>query len=126
MAQGFLRSFDKKIVIRSAGTEPDSMVNQKAVIVMKESGIDISNHIPTLVDKYLQEEWDYVITVCDDARETCPLFSGKVKNRIHLSFEDPSHVQGSEEFKMSEFRRIRDSIKDTFYKFYISELKPIL
>ena len=65
---------------------------------MRESGIDISSHTPHLVDQYLNEEWDYVITVCDHANETCPLFTGKVKNRLHMGFEDPSHSMGTEDF----------------------------
>ncbi len=93
---------------------------------MMESGIDISHHTPKPVDQYLNDEWDYVITVCDDANETCPVFIGKVKHRLHIGFEDPSKAAGSEEFIMNEFSRIRDSIKDTFYKFYMTELKPLL
>jgi arsenate reductase len=126
MAYGFLQSFNDRINVFSAGTEPAKQINQKAVMVMKEAGIDISHQKPMLVDHYLHDEWDYVITVCDHAKETCPLFQGKVKNRLHLGFEDPSNATGSEELIMNEFRRIRDSIKDTFYKFYINELKPIL
>jgi len=126
MAHGFLQSFDDKITVRSAGTEPAKQINQRAVKVMKEEGIDISNHTPRLVDQYLGEEWDYVITVCDHANETCPIFTGKVKHRLHIGFEDPSHATGSEEFIMSEFRRIRDKIKDTFLKFYNSEIEPKL
>ena len=118
MAQGFLQSFDKNIEVYSAGTEPAGQVNQTAVKVMNEAGIDISNNYPKSVEKFLNDEWDYVITVCDDAKETCPLFHGKVKHRIHFGFEDPSNATGSEEFIMSEFRRIRDEIKTTFYRFY--------
>jgi len=118
MAQGFLMSFDEKIEVESAGTFPASKVNEKAVKVMNEAGIDISNNYPKPVEKFLNDEWDYVITVCDDAKETCPLFLGKVKHRIHFGFEDPSNATGSEEFIMSEFRRIRDEIKTTFYRFY--------
>lgn len=123
MAHGFLQSFDKNLFVRSAGTEPAKQVNQKAVLVMKELDIDIANHTPHLVDQYLGEEWDYVITVCDHANETCPLFSGKVKTRLHIGFEDPSHATGSEEFIMSEFRRVRDLIRDEFRKFYEENLK---
>lgn len=126
MAHGFLQSFDDKIIVRSAGTEPALQINKRAVQVMKEAGIDISHHIPKPVDQYLGEEWDYVITVCDHANETCPLFMGKVKHRLHIGFEDPSNATGSADFIMNEFRRIRDSINDTFYKFYINELKPLL
>ena len=123
MAQGFLQSFDDRLTVCSAGTEPAKQVNQKAVQVMKEAGIDISHHTPKLVDQYLRDEWDYVITVCDHANETCPLFMGKVKQRLHMGFEDPSNATGSEEFIMSEFRRVRDLIQDEFRKFYEENLK---
>ena len=126
MAHGFLQSFDDRLTVCSAGTEPAKQVNQKAVQVMKEAGIDISHHSPKLVDQYLKDEWDYVITVCDHANETCPLFMGKVKYRLHMGFEDPSHATGSEEFVMCEFRRIRDEIKDTLLKFYKSEIETKL
>ena len=123
IAQGFLKSFDNKINVCSAGTEPAKQINQKAVQVMKEAGIDISHHTPKLVDQYLQDEWDYVITVCDDANETCPLFIGKVNHRLHIGFEDPSKATGSEEFIMSEFRRVRDEIRTEFEKFYKTNIK---
>ena len=118
MAHGFLQSFDNNITVCSAGTQPASKVNETAVKVMNEVGIDISAHYPKMVDEYLKDEWDYVITVCDDANETCPAFFGKVKNRLHLGFEDPSHKEGTPEFIMSEFHRIRDEIKEKFYSFY--------
>ncbi len=118
MAHGFLQSFDHHLYVRSAGTQPALEVNKKAIEVMKEVGIDISNHKPTLVDNYLNDEWDYVITVCDNAKETCPIFIGKVNNRMHIGFEDPSNVVGSEEYIMSEFRRVRDQIKNKFWEFY--------
>lgn len=123
MAHGFLQSFDDKIIVRSAGTEPALQINQKAVRVMNEVGIDINHHTPRLVDNYLGEEWDYVITVCDNANETCPLFMGKVKHRLHIGFEDPSNATGSEEFIMSEFRRVRDEIRTEFEKFYRTNIK---
>lgn len=123
MAQGFLQSFDDKITVRSAGTEPAKQINQKAVIVMKEAGIDISHHTPRHVDQYLGDEWDYVITVCDHANETCPLFIGKVKHRLHKGFEDPSNATGTEEFIMNEFRIVRDLIKEEFRNFYEKNLK---
>jgi arsenate reductase len=118
MAQGFLQSFDTRLEVHSAGTVPALRVNPKAIKVMQESGIDISNNSTRSVDIFLNDIWDYVITVCDDANETCPVFPGKVKHRIHLGFEDPSDARGSEEFIMGEFRRIRDEIRTTFYKFY--------
>ncbi len=123
IAHGFLQSFDDKITVRSAGTEPALQINQRAVLVMKEAGIDISHHTPKLVDQYLGEEWDYVITVCDHANETCPLFTGRVKHRLHIGFEDPSNTTGSEEYIMSEFRRVRDEIRTEFEKFYRTNIK---
>ena len=120
MAHGFLQSFDKNLKVESAGTFPAPQINPKAVLVMKEIGIDISNHTPNKVDKFIHEDWDYVITVCDDANETCPIFPGKVKQRLHIGFEDPSHAKGSDEFIMSEFHRVRDLIKEGFYEFYKS------
>lgn len=126
MAHGFLQSFDKNIEVRSAGTEPASQVNQKAVKVMGEVGIDISQHKPTMVDEYINDEWDFVITVCDHANETCPMFLGKVKNRLHIGFEDPSHATGTEEFIWSEFHRVRDEIKKEFYKLYVEQIKSHL
>ena len=122
MAHGFMKSFDESIFVRSAGTEPGDRVNPLAVKAMEEVGIDISKHSPHLVDQYLKEEWDYVITVCDDANEKCPVFFGKVKTRLHAGFEDPSKAIGSEEFIRSEFRRVRDEIKDTFYRLYVENL----
>ena len=126
MAHGFLQSFDDKITVHSAGTEPAKQINQRAVMVMREASIDISHNTPRLVDQYLSEEWDFVITVCDHANETCPLFMGKVKHRLHIGFEDPSNATGSEEFIMSEFRRIRDQIKNEFHNFYFANIKPLL
>ncbi|MEL7588051.1 MAG: arsenate reductase ArsC [Prolixibacteraceae bacterium] len=126
MAHGFLQSFDPRMDVHSAGTEPAERVNPKAVQVMKEAGVNISGHNPRQVDQYLKDEWDYVITVCDSANETCPTFLGKVRHRLHMGFEDPSHATGTDDFIWSEFRRVRDQIKESFYKFYIEQMKPQL
>ncbi len=123
MAEGFLQWFDPRIIVRSAGTEASGKLNPKAVAVMKEAGIDISHHTSDSVDLYLGEEWDYVITVCGGANEACPAFIGKVKHRLHIGFDDPSHATGTEEFIQSEFIRVRDEIKAQFYEFYINNLK---
>jgi arsenate reductase len=123
MAHGFLQSFDKELYVRSAGTEASGKLNPNAVKAMKEIGIDISHHTSDPVDKYLGDEWDYVITVCGGANEACPAFIGKVKHRLHMGFDDPSHAIGTDEFIWSEFIRVRDQIKDTFYKFYQENLK---
>jgi arsenate reductase (thioredoxin) len=123
MAHGFLQSLDKNLQVYSAGTEPAKQVNAKAVQVMKETGIDISQSVPKHVEQYLNETWDFVITVCGGANENCPAFTGKVKNRLHIGFDDPSYATGSEEFIINEFRRVRDEIKEEFYKFYIKNLR---
>lgn len=123
MAHGFLQSFDPRLEVHSAGTEPAREVNPKAIAVMKEAGIDISHHVPAHVNQFLNEEWDYIITVCDDANETCPAFLGKVKHRLHFGFEDPSRAIGSDEFIWSEFRRVRDKIKERFWKFYNESIR---
>ncbi len=124
MAHGFMESFDKRLTVRSAGTEASGKLNKKAVATMKEIGIDISHHTSDPVDKYLNEEWDYVITVCGGANENCPAFMGKVKHRLHIGFDDPSHVTGTGEHIRSEFIRIRDEIKTGFLKLYKEEIKP--
>lgn len=126
MAQGFLQSFDSTITVCSAGTEASGRLNLKAVAAMKEIGIDISHHTSDPVEKYLDEEWDYVITVCGGANENCPAFFGKVKHRLHIGFDDPSHAVGTDEFIWSEFIRVRDEIKASFYKLYIEQIKPQL
>lgn len=123
MAHGWLQSFDKSLDVHSAGTEPAPKVNSKAVKVMAEAGIDISSHFPKSVNQYLDQEWDYVITVCGGANESCPVFSGKVKHRIHIGFDDPSHATGTDEFIWSEFHLVRDEIKQQFYDFYLQNLK---
>ena len=123
MAHGFLQSFDKNLTVRSAGTEASGKLNKKAVAVMMEAGIDISHHSSDSVDLYLNEEWDYVITVCGGANEACPAFLGNVKHRLHIGFDDPSHITGTDEFIWSEFRRVRDEINLAFREFYFSVLK---
>ena len=123
MAQGFLQSFDKSLEVYSAGTEASGKLNQNAVSAMKDIGIDISHHTSDSVDLYLGKSWDYVITVCGGANEVCPAFLGNVKHRLHIGFDDPSDATGTEEFITSEYIRVRDEIKEEFYKFYVENLK---
>jgi arsenate reductase (thioredoxin) len=118
MAHGFLQSFNPKLTVCSAGTEASGKLNEKAVEVMKEVGIDIGHHTSDPIDLYLDQEWDYVITVCGGANENCPAFLGGVKHRLHIGFDDPSHAVGTDEFIWSEFRRVRDEIKEEFWKLY--------
>lgn len=123
MAHGFLQSLDKTLEVCSAGTQPAAQVNAMAVTIMQEAGIDISTHTPTAVERYLNQRWDYVITVCDHANETCPMFQGQVGKRLHIGFEDPSALTGNKEFIHREFARVRDEIKREFTKFYLTEIK---
>ena len=118
MAHGFLQSFDKSLDVHSAGTNPTSQVNPQAIQVMHEVGIDISTHTPKSVGIYLNDEWDYVITVCGGANETCPMFVGKVGKRLHIGFDDPAHSTD-----INEFRRVRDEIKSKLLSFYSSDIQ---
>ena len=126
IAHGFLQSFDNRLEVYSAGTKPAEKVNPMAVKVMNEMGIDLSSHSPKSVIQYTGQEWDYVITVCGGANESCPLITGKVKNRLHIGFDDPSEATGTPEFINSEFHRVRDEIKTRFFDFYLNELRPQL
>lgn len=123
MAEGLLKSFDKNLEVYSAGTKPAEKVNPFAVKAMKEIGIDISEGKAENVDKYLSQSFDYVITVCDNAKETCPVFIGNVKHLLHIGFDDPADAVGTEEEVMLVYRRVRDELKKDFYEFYKSNLK---
>ena len=118
MAEGFLKSFDKNLEVYSAGTRPAENVNPFAVKAMKEIGIDISKGSPENVDKYISKSFDYLITVCDNAKEACPVFMGNVKHRLHISFDDPADAVGTEDEVMSVYRKVRDEIHTEFLKFY--------
>jgi arsenate reductase (thioredoxin) len=118
MAEGFLKSFDKNLEVYSAGTAAEGKVNPFAVKVMKEAGIDISQQKPESVDLYLADSFDYVITVCDGAKEVCPVFTGKVKHRLHIGFEDPANARGIDDVVLLVYRKVRDQIKDAFFDFY--------
>jgi arsenate reductase len=122
MAEGFMRKLDPTMVIFSAGTNPAQRVNSYAIKAMHEIGIDISGHETNDVNDYLNESFDYVITVCDNAKETCPMFLGEVKERRHLGFEDPADASGSEKEVMPVYRRVRDEIRRDFRKFYDEEI----
>jgi arsenate reductase len=117
MAEAFLRSFDPKLEVYSAGTSPAARVNPKAIAVMKEVGIGLNGSHPKSVDEFIDQAFDYVITVCDHARETCPIFVGRVNHRIHIGFDDPAEASGPDEEVMAVFRRVRDEIRDRFKQF---------
>jgi arsenate reductase len=118
MAEGFLKYFDSQLEVFSAGTKPSSQVHPKAIQVMKEVGIDLSKNYPKHSDQFINEELDYVITVCDNAKETCPVLLGKVGKQLHIGFEDPAEATGTDEEVLSVFRKIRDEIKHNFFEFY--------
>jgi arsenate reductase (thioredoxin) len=113
MAEGLLRhDRGPNFEVHSAGTKP-SQVRPEAIEAMKEVGIDISGHRSKSVDEFAGQEFDYVVTVCDNAKESCPVFPGKTE-RIHWSFEDPAAVDGDWETRLGAFRRIRDEIREKF------------
>jgi arsenate reductase len=124
MAEGFLKSFDSKLEVFSAGTNPATQISLRSIKVMKEIGIDINGERPKSVDQFTAEPFDYVITVCDHAKETCPFFTGKVVHRLHIGFDDPAEATGTEEEILSVFRRVRDEINEKFTEFYLASLKP--
>ena len=116
IAEGYLRNFaNGKAEVYSAGIETHG-VNPKAIAVMKEDGIDISRHTSNNVNEYANIDFDFVITVCDNAKEHCPVFVSNAK-KFHCNFPDPGTVRGSEEKIMSEFRNVREMIKVYCRKF---------
>lgn len=118
MAEGYLRHFaGKNAIVYSAGIEAHGL-NRKAVQVMKEDGIDISRHTSNRIDEYKDIEFDFVITVCDNASENCPVFSSTAQ-KVHHNFPDPAKATGSEEFVLIQFRSVRDLIK-IFCQHFIS------
>ncbi len=122
MAEGFLRSFDKNLEVYSAGTNAEKKVNPYAIKVMAEKGIDIATQFSKNVDLFIKESFDYVITVCDGAKEICPVFTGNVKHRLHIGFEDPADAIGSDEEKLIVYRKVRDEIEKEFREFYKGNL----
>jgi arsenate reductase len=110
MAEGFVRALaGDRFEVASAGTQ-GTRVHPLAIRAMAEVGIDVSRHTSKVVDEFLEQPWDYVITVCDAANEACPVFPGKT-SRLHWSFEDPSQTAGSEDHRLEVFRRVRDTIE---------------
>ena len=111
LAEGYLRKFaGDKANIYSAGIETHG-VNPSAIATMKEDGIDISKHTSNNVDEYANIDFDYIITVCDNAKEACPVFPSKAK-KFHYNFPDPAKATGTEEEIMAQFRAVREMIKD--------------
>jgi len=110
MAEGLLRhDAGGMFEVVSAGTKP-SQVRPEAIAVMRELGIDISGQRSKSVDEFAGEAFDYVLTVCDHAKESCPIYPGHM-NRLHHGFEDPASIQGTEEERVIAFRKVRDEIR---------------
>jgi len=121
IAEGYLRHFaEDKAAIYSAGVETHG-VNPKAIEIMKEDGIDISNHTSNNINEYGDIDFDYVITVCDNAKERCPYFPGNAK-KFHHNFPDPAKATGTEEQIMQQFREVRNMIKDYSKEFVAANL----
>lgn len=125
MAEAFLKSFDGSLGVFSAGTNPARQVHPRAIQVMEELDIDISRNKTKSVEEFVSQSFNYVITVCDNAKETCPFFTGKVQHRLHMGFEDPAEATGNEDQILSVFRKVRDQIKTKFDGFYREELSRI-
>lgn len=125
MAEGFFRSFDPYLKVYSAGTQPMKAIHPMAIEVMQEDFINISNKRTKHVNDYLHESFDYVITLNHDANKPYPIFSGVIKNKIHMDFDDPDEAKGSDDEIRIVYRRIRDEIKNNLFKFckQISEQK---
>lgn len=122
MAEGLLRHLGgEEFEVASAGTRP-AQVRQEAVTVMQEVGIDISRHRSKSVEEFTGQPFDYVITVCDSAREECPVFPGAART-LHWSFEDPAAAPGSEEERLAVFRRVRDQIAERLRQFLDAEAR---
>jgi arsenate reductase (thioredoxin) len=124
MAEYFLKSLDPSLETFSAGTRPADRVHPRAIDVMREISIDLHGARTKSVDEFLNQRFDYVITVCDNARESCPVFTGEVQHRLHIGFDDPAEAIGSDVQIMAEFRRVRDEIRKRFTDFYLQSLKP--
>ncbi len=117
MAEALLKSIRPEWQVFSAGTAPAPIVHPMAVKVVEELGLNMTDAEPHDVDEYIDEQFDYVITVCDHAREMCPTFTGDVKYQRHMGYYDPSEKLGTREQRLAEFRRIRDEIKVGFSAF---------
>lgn len=117
MGEAILRDINPKLEVVSAGTKIADQVHPLAVKAMAEIGIDISSHYPKMVDEFLDEGVDYLISVCGGAKEACPAFLGSVGTRLHIGFDDPAYAEGSEEEIFNVFRRVRDEIRRDFAKF---------
>ncbi len=126
MAEGFLLSFDKRLQVFSAGTQPSSEVHPLAIKAMKQVNIDIEQNYPKTVTNFIFNDFDYVVTVCGGANENCPVFTGDIKHKLHIGFDDPAEATGTKDEIMGEFIRIRNEIEQDFKNFYVEQIIPQL
>jgi len=120
MAEGYLRHFDNALEVYSAGVETHG-VNPRAVSIMKADGIDISHHTSNHIDEYQDIDFDYIITVCDHARERCPVFPSRAR-KFHQNFQDPAKATGSDKEIMSSFEATRNAIRE-YCRQFVTDIK---
>jgi arsenate reductase len=120
MAEGIIKNIFPSVHCESAGSNPADKVNPLAIDILKEIDIDISQNRPKSIDKFINEEWDYLISVCANADDNCPVFIGNVKNRIRYYFDDPSDAIGNDEAKREAFRNTRDLMIQKFNVLFMS------
>ncbi len=122
MAEGFLKTFDEEMVVRSAGVEPAMQVSNHAILLMDQIGVDIGFHQPEDVRDYIDQDFDYVITVSDHALQSLPKFTGKIGERLHYSFDDPYMTIGTEEEIMAKYLEVRNEIHENMLEFYLKKV----
>ncbi|MGI6478602.1 MAG: arsenate reductase ArsC [Salinivirgaceae bacterium] len=123
IAEAYLKSFDSRLEVFSAGIKPSKEVNTLAIQVMNEVGIDISNNTAKSVNQFVTEQFDYVITLSDGANKNCPQFENGVKNRWHLAYEDPTKTDDDKENLLMLFRQTRDDLHTGFLSFYRTQIQ---
>lgn len=123
MAEAYLKSFDHRLEVYSAGTHPELAINSNTVEVMKENFIHLEKNKPKNVDQFFGQDFDYVITVCDNARDVCPQFQGNVKHFLHIGFDDPATVTGTSDEILDVYRKVRDEIKNECFRFFEANVK---
>jgi len=126
MAEAFLKKLDPDLEVFSAGTSPAERVNPFTIRVMQEVGLDLSANKTKSVERFLNQDFDFVITVCGGVKETCPVFSGNVRERQHIGFDDPADATGSDAEILAVYRRVRAEIQVACRQFYEDNLRSLM
>jgi len=126
MAEAFLKQLDSRLAVFSAGTRPAERVNPFTIRAMQEVGLDLSASKTKSVEQFLDQDFDFVITVCGGAKETCPVFFGNVKQRLHIGFDDPADATGSDAEILAVYRRVRAEIQVAFRQFYEDNVRSLI